>query len=78
MVVAFKRMSIDACVVVAAVFKKAGEFYRSLRQTSIWNAISSINTVVPGLRVPPTAGNMPERISHHAATSAASVENEQV
>ena len=65
MVVAFQGMTVDAGIIVAVAGDELLQVGSGFGQASMWKATSSMRQVVPGWRVPPTEGNIPERIAQY-------------
>ena len=64
-VVAFESMAVDAGVIISVAGYELLQFCRCSGRSSMWKAMSSMRQVVPGWRVPPTEGKMPERMAQY-------------
>lgn len=65
MVVAFQGMTVDAGIIVAVAGDELLQVGSGFGQVFDVEATSSMRQVVPGWRVPPTDGNIPERMAQY-------------
>lgn len=64
-VVAFESMAVDAGVIISVAGYELLQFCRCLRKVFNVEGDVSMRQVVPGWRVPPTEGKMPERMAQY-------------